>query len=117
MQYQIKDVIKGMNVGPARTTIDLSATQNSPLGNLLYILYYKTDICDLLDPDWRFGYPHNGGSHTFRYTAPHKDMLAFLEVLTEEIPRYTWDSATREVALQLTYVSQEILRQLAENKR
>lgn len=111
MHPQIKTVINSlMSQGPGRISIRLSAPQYTPLGQLLGILYYRIpDLVDMLPVTDRFGYPHNGGSHTFEYHGPAKEFVAWLELWKEQMETMRLLPEEQEVRSQLSFISQEIL--------
>ncbi len=91
--------------------LDLSAGERTPLGNLLNIVYYQTNLCDVIDRDNRFGYPHNGGQHTFQYRGPAGDAVSMIELIKETLleGKYRLSEEDRQVAHELSYISQEVL--------
>lgn len=111
MHAQIKGVIGTLRFIGTDLYMDLSAGEQTPLGELLYKVYYQTNVCDVIDNEHRFGYPHNGGQHTFQYRGPARDAVAAVELiketLLEKFPKLTEEQ--KDVAHQLSYVSQEIL--------
>jgi hypothetical protein len=111
MHHQIKEVCNKLKIVPftPKVIMDLTAGERTPLGTIVSHLFYKTDITDLLNRDDYSGYPHNGGSHTFRFNGTWQEDLVLLELLSEDVLNKYKDPEVREVALQLMYVSQEIL--------
>jgi hypothetical protein len=113
MHHQIKKVCAGLqhHVNPKGVSFDLSAGEQTPLGRILNLMYYRTGVVDLLPRDSHFGYPHNGGMHTFHYTGPKGDAVAFLELLKEELdqPKYRLNEEERQVLRELSFISQDIL--------
>ncbi len=95
-----------------RIAIDLSSGQFTPLGKILSIIYYRMDVCDLLEPMERFGFPHNGGQHTFSYRGNGRDFVAWLELVKEEVNSKFGLGLTgdeHQVLSELSFISQEIL--------
>ena len=91
----------------------LSAPEQTPLGRIVAHLYYYTNILDCIDRNTVFGYPHNGGFHTFVYAGNAHDGVALLEMLSDavrESPRRTLGNEERTVASQLAFVAQDILK-------
>lgn len=110
MHAQIHHVINRLQFSPGQVFVELSAGEQSPLGKILNIVYYRTNICDTLDRDNRFGYPHNGGQHTFSYRGTHGDAVAMIELIKETVmDNFKLDDEVRQVASELSFVSQEIL--------
>lgn len=111
MNLQIKNIIQRLSFSePGVVAMDLSAPQTSPLGGLLWKLFYKTQVLELLDRDQTSGYPHNGGVHSLRFRGPCGDAVAFLELIKETLTEgFKLPEEQSEVANQLSYVSQEIL--------
>lgn len=112
MDTQIRSVLKTLKpIGPGRISIELSAAERSPLGRILHQVYYATDACDLLSNEHRSGFPHNGGQHTFRYSGPKKEFVAWLEIVKEELeqPKYRLNEIERQVLSQFSFISQDIL--------
>ena len=111
MHPQIKHIINRLLFTPGMVDIDLSAGEHTPMGNILDIVYYRTNICEVVDRAHRSGYPHNGGSHTFHYHGPKRDAVAMLELIKETVlENFKMDEETRRVANELSFVSQEIVR-------
>jgi hypothetical protein len=113
MHQQIKEVINSIckpgNLRPG-VEFNLSAAQQTPLGNILFRMYYYTDITDLLRGSLS-GYPHNGGRHTCHFSGSKKDALVFLELLQEELSAWfdiKKDSAEHCVLSELSFVAQEL---------
>lgn len=110
MHHQIKHIISRLLFTPGSVQIDLSAGEQTPLGRILYKVYYQTNICDVVDREHRSGYPHNGGSHTFHYHGPKREAVAMLKLIKEVInENFKVSGEEAEVLSQLSYVSQEIL--------
>jgi len=115
MHADIKRVLgtlKALSDSPkGRIAIDLSSNQNTPLGSILHNIYYRTDTTDLLERTAHFGYPHNGGQHTFSYRGNGKEFVAWLEIIKEELaqPKYRLNAEERQVLSELSFISQDIL--------
>ncbi len=116
MHQDIKRVLatlKALSDSPkGRIAIELSAGQFTPMGRILGIMYYRLDVVDLLERTEHFGYPHNGGQHTFSYRGNGKDFVAFLELLKEELQnRFNagFNDEERQVVSELSFISQDIL--------
>ncbi len=103
---QLSDSPKG------RIAIELSSGQYTPMGKLLGLMYYRTRITDLLERTEHFGYPHNGGQHTFSYRGNGKTFVAFLELMKEELQtkfNNGLNEEERQVLSELSFISQDIL--------
>lgn len=110
MHAQIHRAIERLEFSPGQVFVELTAGQESPLGKILNIVYYRTDICDVVDRDNRFGYPHNGGQHTFSYRGKHMDAVSMIELIKETVmDNFTLEDEVRQVANELSFISQEIL--------
>lgn len=110
MHAQIHYAISRLQFSPGQVLVELSAGEQSPLGKILNIVYYRTNICDVVDRDNRWGYPHNGGQHTFTFRGPHGDAVSMVELIKETVmDKFKLDDETRQVASELSYISQEIL--------
>lgn len=110
MHAQIRTVIDRLMFTPREVLVELSADERTPLGNILYKVYYQTNICDVIDRERRWGYPHNGGSHTFTFRGPRRDAVAMLELIKEEIAEhFTLSDEESRVLSELSFVSQEII--------
>lgn len=111
MHPQIKHVIDRLMFTPREVLVELSAGEQTPLGRILYKVYYQTTICDVIDRERRWGYPHNGGSHTFTFRGPRRDAVAMLELIKEVIDdNFKVEGEEAKVLSQLSFVSQEILK-------
>ncbi len=65
--------------------LNLTANQNSPLGRVLHKLYYGDGELLSLCPGDQWGYPHNGGQHTFHVISREReDTIAWLELIAEK---------------------------------
>lgn len=62
--------------------VDLSSGEQSPVGKILCHLFYKNDPLLSLAP-YNYGYPHNGGRHSFHLKASKDDILAFMDLMIE----------------------------------
>jgi hypothetical protein len=109
MHWQIDDVIRSIKFTPKGVFFRLSAGQDTSLGEILYRVYYQTNLCDVVSREDRFGYPHNGGQHTFEYHGNWRDAVAMIELIKEEMDRFVLSSNAGKVAHELSYISQEIL--------
>lgn len=110
MHHQIERVIQRMEFMPGTVLVELSAGEQTPLGNILSLVYYQTSICDLIDPSSRFGFPHNGGQHTFTFKGPWKDAVAVLELIKEVVAsKFTLSAECSKVLNEFSYISQEII--------
>lgn len=110
MHTQIKAVISQLKFSPRNVTIELTAGEQTPLGSLLSKVYYRTSICDVVEREFLFGCPNTGGRHTFTYSGPWQDAVAMLELMKETLlDNFALNDEERQVANQLSYISQEIL--------
>jgi hypothetical protein len=94
-----------------RIAIDLSSGQYTPMGKLLGLMYYRTNIVDQLERTEYFGYPH-GGQHTFSYRGDGKTFAAFIELLKEELQNKFirgLNEEEQQVLSELSFISQDIL--------
>ncbi len=111
MHAQIKEVIATLNRAPGgKVFVDLGAGQETPLGKILGKMFYSTRLTDLLDQGTNGGCPHNGGSHSFWMRAEPLEVIAFIELLKETMleGKYVLSEESRQVAHELSYISQEI---------
>lgn len=69
-----------------KVLVQMSAPEHTELGKVLFRLYYTSGRALLELAPGRSGYPHNGGEHTLLLEGERKDVLAWLELLTEEYP-------------------------------
>jgi hypothetical protein len=112
MHAQIRNVIEGLHFTLGHVSFDLTATEQTPLGRILYCVYYGTNITDVIDRNTRWGYPHNGGQHTFEYSGPWGDAVAMLELIKEVVSeKYgdKLDATESQVLSEFSYISQEII--------
>jgi len=111
MHQQIRFVIDRLQWFPGQVVlVELSAPEQTPLGKLVGRLYYDTNAMEVVDRDCRWGYPHNGGMHTFTYKGPARDAVAMLEVFKEALEgRLARTEEERQVCSEFSYISQEIL--------
>ena len=110
MHAQIRTVIGSLRFTTGSVSIDLSAGERTPLGNIISRVYYETNIGDVVDRAYRSGYPHNGGQHTFHFQGPRGEAVAMLELIKETmLERFKLNEETRQVANELSFVSQEII--------
>jgi hypothetical protein len=110
MHHQIKEVIRRLEFKPHTVLVELTAGEQTPLGRLLCKVYYQTYICDVIEREFRFGFPHNGGQHTFTYRGPWQDAVAMLELMKETLmDNFNLSEEERQVASEFSYISQEIL--------
>ncbi len=111
MHAQIKHVISRLVFqSSADVIVELSAGEQTPLGKLLNRLYYRTNVMDVLDSESRYGYPHNGGQHTFTFRGTPRDAVAMVELFKEVLQeQFTLTEEESQVCSELSYISQEIL--------
>ena len=110
MHQQIRGVISQLKWFPGQVVlVDLTASEQSPLGRLVGRLYYDTDAMEVVDRACRTGYPHNGGFHTFQFKGPARDAVAMMELFKETLEDRTRTDEERQVCNEFSYVSQEIL--------
>jgi hypothetical protein len=111
MHAQIRNVIDRLQWFSREVVlVELSAGEQTPLGRLVGRLYYQTSVMDVVDRDSRWGYPHNGGSHTFTYKGSPRDAVAMLELFKETLAEnFTLNAEESQVASEFSYISQEIL--------
>lgn len=109
MHAQIKEVIRRLMHEPGRVYVDLSAGEQTPLGRIIGRVYYNTNVLECLSYQERAGCPHNGGSHTLTLHCRPLDAIEMIEMIKEvALERLCVTEEEREVANQLSYVSQEI---------
>ena len=60
--------------------LDLTSGERTPLGIVVYQLYYKSNVLDLIQ---NCGCPHNGGEHTLSLIACKDDLIAFMDIVIE----------------------------------
>jgi hypothetical protein len=109
MHPQIKDIIHFLMHRGGRVFVRLSAPEQTPLGKLVGRAYYDSRVLEVLSFNERSGYPHNGGMHTLELHCAPLDAIEMLEMLKEEcLVRLCRTEEEREVASQLSFVSQEI---------
>lgn len=115
MHQQIRHVIQRLLwVNSKTVVVELSAAERSPLGNLLSRLYYQTQAMDLVDREYRYGYPHNGGQHTFTFRGPPREAVAALELFREVLTEsFALSAEESQVAHEFSFVAQEILSRRA----
>lgn len=76
-----------------RVFMDLSQSQYTAPGRYLGRLYYRTSILDKLEKGAnRTGFPHNGGQHTLKITAPVSKILEFIEDMKKHPAPYHYQS-------------------------
>lgn|SRR5574337_856401 len=111
MHAQIKHIIGRLEFKSSQDVIvELSSGEQTPMGKLLNRLYYQTGVMDVVDRDSRFGYPHNGGQHTFTYRGTPRDAVAMLELFKEVLQeKFTLTEEESQVCSEISYISQEIL--------
>ena len=75
--------------------VDLTASQYTPFGKILYKWYYTSKYSDLRklleslknpnggDTKSSYGYPHHGGSHALTIFLSRQDMISFFEIAME----------------------------------
>ena len=71
--------------------LNLTASQQSVLGKLLYRYYYYDNCLGMGDSEQMVfsGYPHNGGEHTLRVRGEKDECIAFLQLFGESYPTTT----------------------------
>ena len=110
MHTQIRSVIKGLRwPGAGMVQLELTAGEHTPLGRLVGRLYYQTGVMDLVDKDTRWGFPHNGGQHTFGFEGSRRDAVAMLEIFKEALEVFKLTEEESQVASELSYISQDII--------
>lgn len=112
MHSQIKAAIATLNRAPGgKVFVDLGAGEQTPLGKILGKMFYSTLLTDVLDQGTYGGYPNNGGSHTFWMRAEPLEVVSFIELLKETMleGKYVLSEESRQVAHELSYISQEVL--------
>jgi hypothetical protein len=112
MHAQVRNVIDHLRFTTLNNVlVELSAGESTPLGSILSKVYYQTNICDVIDREYRSGYPHNGGMHTFTFLGPKREAVSMLELIKEVISeKFKLDNETIQVLSELSFVSQEILK-------
>lgn len=110
MHAQIRNVISRLQwFSRQEVLVELSASEGSALGQLVCRLYYDTRVMDVVDRQARFGYPHNGGQHTFTYRGSPSDAVAMLELFQEALREFKLTPEQSQVVNEFSYISQEIL--------
>jgi hypothetical protein len=110
MHVQIKAAIGSLKFPQGLVEVTLGAGQTTPLGKLVGRIYYQTDVLEVLDRNERWGYPHNGGQHTLTLRCKPKDAVSLIELIKETVlEKLTFTDEERQVANELSYISQEIL--------
>lgn len=107
MHQDIKQVIRTIRVSNKGVCVDFSATQHTPLGDMLYALYYKTELPDLVR-EYITGYPHNGGQHTLTWIGPARDAIEFIDLWQDEMRKYSWYGDRLQVLGELAFIQQEL---------
>lgn len=118
MHTQIKAIIatlKWHKAGTGEVAVQLTSGQNTPMGKLLFNLYYRMDVIDLLGKR-ACGYPHNGGEHCLFIHAPWGDVVAFLDLFQDEVQKFKLTTEESQVAGELSFISQEIYLLRSANK-
>jgi hypothetical protein len=110
MHAQIKQVIGSLAVRGNKVMVRLTAGESTPLGKIIGRLYYQSQVMDLLSNDERFGYPHNGGSHSLELICKPLDAIEFIETMKEEAEtrKFAFNFDESQVVAELSYISQEI---------
>ncbi len=109
MHPQIKNIINSLLHEPGKVHVQLSAGEQTPLGKIIGRVYYNSNVLEGLTFAERSGYPHNGGQHTLHLHCRPLDAIEMIEMIKEEaLTRLALTEEEREVANQLSYVSQEI---------
>lgn len=112
MHTQISTVIRTLQQDSRRVSFDLSADEQSPLGQLLFCIYYRSSLVDLAS-DQISGYPHNGGRHTLRWRGTPADAAAWLDLASDEWSgRFGATDPRGQIAAQLRSVSKLIRAQM-----
>ncbi len=109
MHPQIATACKSIRYKHGTASVTLTSGEQTPLGKILFFLYYKSDLLDLLGRDAVMGYPHNGGLHTCTIRAPYGDVIAFIELLNEAVQARYKNPEMLAVASELSFISQDIL--------
>ncbi len=109
MHPQIASVCKSIRYKNGNARVTLTSGEQTPLGKILFFLYYKSDLLDLLEHNSVIGYPHNGGQHSCIITAPFGDVIAFIELLKETVLARYKNPEMLAVASELSFISQDIL--------
>ena len=111
MHAQIRNVINRLELTTGgEVHVELTSGEQTPLGNLVSRLYYQTNVMAVVDRDSRWGYPHNGGQHTFQYRGSPRDAVAMLELFKEVLlDNFKLNAEESQVANEFSYISQEIL--------
>ncbi len=112
MHAQIKTICESLKKTPlGLTAVRLTAGQRTPMGKLLHIMYYRTDVVDAATSAnlQILGYPHNGGEHSCHVVGQRGEVVAFLELLKETVLKFHLDAEEVRVANQLSFVSQDVL--------
>lgn len=65
--------------------LDLSADQDSPMGQVLHRAHYGNgQLAQLLDTEfYNSGYPHHGGQHSLRLKGAREDLIAWMELFQQ----------------------------------
>ena len=109
MHEQIKRIIASLLHQPGKVHVRLSAGEQTPLGRIIGRVYYNSKVLEGLNYSERTGYPHNGGQHTLELHCAPIDAIEMIEMIKEEaLERLCLNEEEREVANQLSFVSQEI---------
>lgn len=118
MHAQIKRVIERLAYTlPGIVLVELTCGMQTPLGKLLHILHYRTNLTEVMDRGMIFGYPNNGGEHGFTFRGPYLEAIAAIELIKETmLDNYKLSDEERQVANELSYVSQEIHAHRARNR-
>jgi hypothetical protein len=109
MHPQIEEVIRTLLHTPYKFRVRLSAGEQTPLGKIIGRVYYNTNVLEALSYSERTGYPHNGGQHTLELHCRPLDAIEMIEMIKEvALEKLCRTEEEREVANQLSFVSQEI---------
>lgn len=112
MHRQIAAIAATVQARPQKAVaFEMNAGEQTALGRILFLMYYRTGIMDLIRDHKTHGYPHNGGQHTFYFVGPRREAVTFLELLKEELeqPKYRLNEEERQVLSELSFISQDIL--------
>jgi hypothetical protein len=78
--YRGKPRIRRLDDG--RYSLDMTDSEQSPIGCMLYYIHYGNTTLYKLAPD-PTGAPHDGGEHKLRIRGRIEDLIAYLEIIVE----------------------------------
>lgn len=114
MHPQIKAVCNTIRRAGSKVQFSLTAPEQSPLGRIVCDVYYRTNIAELAtDVNGErivYGYPHNGGDHSFEFMGSKKDAVALLELIKETMVNSRRTEEELRIVSELAFVAQDILR-------